>query len=190
MAGRLATSPFANAFFDRAVLAIAAVFALAAATYAASFDSRDTETQLLARQQALEPPQLWQVDALSQTGAVIGSVFVCADTNLRDTFTRTRAEVNGEMCKDATGPVMKENGWALRCVAHGHPFAVSASTVGDPQRDFRLNFGLTEIYYFPEGTNPPPVSVRQSRHFHRIGACPYGWRIGDQAKPGRKPRHA
>lgn len=185
MAGFLATS-----VFDRGVLAIAAMFALAAGIFAAGAGVTDTETQILDRQQAIDPPQLWLVDALTETGAVKASVFVCADTSLRETFVRTRAEVNGEVCKDTTAPVMKENGWALRCAAHGRPFAVSASTVGDPKQDFQLNFGLTQLYYFPTVTGPQRMSVRQSRHFRRIGACPVGWRIGDRARPGHKPRRA
>jgi hypothetical protein len=185
MARLLATS-----IFDRAVLAIAGVFALAACSFAASFDNGDTETKILARQQAIEPPQLWRVDALTETGEVRASVFVCADTALRETFVRTRAEVNGEICKDTTMPVMKGNGWALRCAAHGLPFAVSAATIGDPERDFHLNFGLTELYHYPTADAPRPMSARQSRHFRRLGACPAGWRIGDQAKPGKTPHRA
>lgn len=185
MAGFLVTSAF-----DRGVLGIAAMFALAAGIFAAGAGVPDTETRILARQQAIDPPQLWRVDALSETGAVKASVFVCADTALRETFVRTRAEVNGEPCKDTTEPVMKENGWALRCQAHGWPFAVSATTVGDPQQDFQLNFGLTQLFYVPAANDPPAMSVRQSRHFRRVGDCPYGWRIGDQAKPGRRPHRA
>jgi hypothetical protein len=183
MAGFLATS-----LFDRGVLAIAGMFALAAGIYAAGAGVSDTQTQILARQQAIDPPQFWRVDALGADGAVRASVFVCADTSLRETFVRTRAEVNGEPCRDTTPPVLKENGWTLRCQAHGWPFAVSATTVGDPQRDFRLNFGLTQLYYVPTAADPPAMSVRQSRHFRRVGDCPMGWRIGDQARPGRKPR--
>ena len=185
MAGILATS-----LFDRGVLGIAAMFALAAGIFAAGAGTPDTETRILARQEAIDPPQLWRVDALGPTGAVKASVFVCADTSVRETFVRARAEVNGEICKDTTPPVLKDNGWALRCQAHGWPFAVSATTLGDPRQDFRLNFGLTQLYYVPTAADPPAMSVRQSRHFRRIGACPAGWRIGDQARPGQKPRRA
>lgn len=185
MARNLATS-----VFDRGVLAIAAVFALAAASFAADFESQDTETKILARQQATDPPQLWRVDALSETGAIQAAVYVCADSSLREAFSRTRAEVNGEMCEDTTSPMVKPNGWALRCYAGGRQFAVSAATVGDLQHDFRLDFGLTEIHFFPGLGDPRPISVRQSRHFLRMGACPVGWRSGDQAKPGHRPHRA
>src|SRR4051812_6337982 len=117
MAGILAT-----AVFDRAVLAIAGMFAIAAGSFAAGLEGPDTETRILARQQALDAPQLWRVDALAPADAVKASVFICADTAVRESFTRTRAEVNGETCKDTTPPVLKDNGWALRCQAHGWPF--------------------------------------------------------------------
>jgi len=178
---------FATSMFDRGVLAIAALFALAAGSLAAGMDTQDTETRILNRQQLIEPPQLWRVDALSETGGVKASVFVCADTSLRETFVRARAEVNGEICKDTTSPDMRENGWALRCSADGRPFAVSASTIGDPTRDFRLDFAITELYFAPTPGDPQPAHARQSRHFRRVGQCPAGWRIGDQAKPGHRP---
>jgi hypothetical protein len=146
------------------------------------------EAKILARQAAIDPPQLWRVEALGETGAVRDAVYVCADTAVRETFTRTRAEVNGFPCRDTTSPKIANHGWALLCVAQGMPYAVSASTIGDPARDFRLNFGLTQISYDPALLGR--VTVRQSRHFQRVGACPAGWRIGDQAKPGKTPHRA
>jgi len=178
----------ATSWFDRGVLAIAALFALAAGIFAAGAQVPDTETRLLARRQAIDPPQLWRVDAIGPDGAVTASVFVCADTWLRESFVRTRAEVNGTPCRDTTSPVVKPNGWALSCVADGRPFAVSAATFGDPLSDFRLDFALTPLkFIYPPPAHWPPT-VRQLRHFRRVGACPSGWRIGDQAKPGRHPR--
>jgi hypothetical protein len=168
------------------LLALALALGLAACQ-----GGQTTESQLLARQQALDPPQLWLVQVVDpKTAAVKGSVFVCADTNLRETFVRARAEVNGRLCRDTTAPISKANGWVLSCMANGQPFAVSAATFGDPERDFRLDFALTPLDFI----YPPParrsVTVRQLRHFRRFGACPRGWRIGDQAKPGRRPHHA
>jgi hypothetical protein len=153
-----------------------------------------TQNEILTRQQALDPPQLWRVEAIGRDGAVQSAVYVCADTNLRETFTRTRAEVNGQLCKDSTDPIMRPNGWALSCQVNGRPFGISATTVGDLQKDFRLDFELTELYpgyhhYLLSG-DPAPVTASQIRHFLRMGPCPSGWGIGDQAKPGRRPRKA
>lgn len=147
-----------------------------------------TETTLHARQQMVDPAQLWRVEVLGDAGAVRDAVYVCADAPLREAFARARAEVNGKACRDITSPLVKPNGWVLRCVADGRPFAVSAATVGDLEHDFRLNFGLTELVYFRTADTPSPITVRETRHFLHMGPCPAGWRIGDQAKPGHRPR--
>lgn len=163
-------------------LAILALFALAACNI-----GQETQTEILARQQTLDPPQLWLVQVVGDRGAVQGSVFVCADTALRDSFGRARAEVNGRPCRDTTSLVIKPNGWSLSCEVGDRPFAVSTAAIGDPQQDFRLDFALTSLDYFTPALNREPLTVRQSRHFRRFGECPAGWRIGDHAKPGRRP---
>jgi hypothetical protein len=170
---------------------LAALALLIALGLAACDDNRDTQARILARQQAIDPPQLWLVQVVDPKGGQVkGSVFVCADTGLRETFVRARAEVNGRTCRDTTAPISKANGWALSCVAGGQPFAVSAATFGDPDRDFRLDFALTPLDFVYPPPLHPPTTVRQLRHFRRFGACPAGWRIGDQARPGRRPHHA
>ena len=148
----------------------------------------NTETTLVARPQAIDPPHLWRVEVIGETGAVRTAIYVCADTPLREAFVRARAEVNGKTCTDITSPVVKANGWVLRCMADGHPFAVSAAAVGDLQHDFRLDFGLTQLLLFRSADDAAPITVREARHFLRMGPCPPGWRIGDQAKPGHRPR--
>jgi hypothetical protein len=151
---------------------------------------RATQSELLARRQALDPPQLWRVEVIGRDGAVQAAVYVCADASLRESFTRTRAEVNGQICKDTTYPFMQSNGWALSCQVNGRPFGISATTVGDLKNDFRLDFGLTELYHYRTPKDPKPLTASQVRHFLRMGPCPSGWSIGDQAKPGRKPHNA
>lgn len=144
-----------------------------------------TTTRILARQQAADPPQLWLVQVLDGRSKPAPAVFVCADTALRDSFVRARAEVNGRPCEDTTRPLLKEREWVLSCRVHGRAFTVSASTLGDLDRDFRLNFALTPLF-----DKASVGTVSQSRRFRMMGACPAGWRVGDQAKPGRRPRHA
>lgn len=143
---------------------------------------RATETQIRVRQQTIDPPQLWLVQVVGDRGGATASVFVCADSSLREAFVRARAEVNGAPCLDTTPPVVRANAWSLRCEAKGEAYAVSTTTYGDLTQDFRLNFALTPIAHVP-GVE----TVRQTERFRRIGACPGGWRIGDQARPGRKP---
>jgi len=152
----------------------------------AACDTRgDTTSQILARQRAIDPPQLWLVQVIAAKPTQPAAVFVCADTSLRESFVRARAEIDGQVCQDTTTPILKEHEWVLSCRAHGRGFAVSASTVGDLDRDFRLNFALTPLF------NKTSVgTVSQSRRFRLVGACPAGWRIGDQAKPGHKPHRS
>jgi hypothetical protein len=166
-------------------LALLALLGLAACDL-----GRATQSEILARQQAIDPPQLWRVEVIGRDGAVQAAVYVCADTTLRETFTRTRAEVNGQLCEDTTYPNMRPNGWVLSCQVNGRPFAISATTFGDLQKDFRLDFVLTEQYHYRTPTDPDPLTASQVRHFLRMGPCPSGWSIGDQAKPGRPPRRA
>lgn len=141
--------------------------------------------QVMARQQAIDPPQLWLVQVIAAKPPPAAAVFVCADSALRDSFGRARAEINGQPCEDTTPPLLKEREWVLSCRAHGRGFTVSSSTLGDLDRDFRLNFAITPLF------NKASIgTVSQSRRFRLIGACPAGWRIGDQAKPGRTPHRA
>ena len=144
----------------------------------------------VARQKAIDPPQLWLAQVLGEGGKIKGSVFICADSPVREGFSRARAELNGQPCGDATSPRVKPNGRSLRCTAHGRSYTVSSVTVGDLQQDFLVNFALTEQTYFGVADAPPPRSVRQIRRFQHVGACPMGWRIGDQARPGRRPHTA
>jgi hypothetical protein len=133
---------------------------------------------------ALPPPggpsQLWQVDLVGASGKPEATVLACVDDALREQFLLTRAKVNGRACYDITPPVEKSRGWRLRCQTQGRWFEISSSATGDETHDFTLDVAMTPV--FPElGT------VRQVRRFRRLGACPVGWRIGDQAKPGEKP---
>jgi hypothetical protein len=169
-------------WFQAASGAAALVMGLAACHAAPA-----TADRLIARQKAIDPPQLWLAQVLGEAGTVKGSVFVCADTALREGFTRARAEIDGHPCVDSTSWRVKPNGWTLRCNASGRQWSESSVTVGDLQQDFVVDFALTESWVF---NNDTPQSVRQMRRYRHIGACPTGWRIGDQAKPGRRPHSA
>jgi hypothetical protein len=148
---------------------------------------QEADTPVAVSQAAADPPQLWLVQVVDPKGAIKRSVFVCADAAVRETLLRARAEVNGKRCKDETPNYVKENGWALRCVAGRQPFAVSSTTIGDLRQDFQFDFTLTPIDFLTPQLEHKSGAVRQVRHFRRIGLCPSGWRIGDHAKPGRRP---
>lgn len=150
------------------------VFSLAALLLAACDRGPGTSDQLLARQQALDPPRMWRIATLDAAGEVRGVSFVCADTPLSQTFARLQAEVEGTPCRTVSGPVVQAGLSTLRCAAQGQSFAISSRIEGDPSRDFRLDVTVT-----PLGHELGPG--REIRHFQRLKACPAGWRIGDQA---------
>jgi len=139
--------------------------------------------RILARSQAADPPQLWLVQSVNPAGAATSATFVCADARLRDAFGRTRAEVDGAPCRDVTPPLMQNRQWALRCQARGRLFALSARTLGDVTEDFRLEVALTPLMSPARGE-----PMREAHRFRHVGACPTGWRAGDQARPGQRPR--
>jgi len=134
----------------------------------------DTAAQLLARQQVVDPPRLWRIEALGDRGKVEGVSFVCADTLLRQTFVRIHAEVDGTPCRTTSGPVTRDGLSTLRCATQGRSYAISSQTAGDPTRDFRLAVTVTPL---DRDLGPG----RQIRRFQRLGPCPSGWQVGDQA---------
>jgi len=134
----------------------------------------DAATRLLARQQVVDPPQLWRIEALGGSGEAAGVSFVCADTPLSQTFVRIHPVVEETPCRTTSGPVA-EAGWStLRCTAEGRSYVFSSRTDGDPTRDFRLAVTVT-----PLSRELGPT--RQVRRFQRLGPCPASWRVGDQA---------
>jgi len=148
----------------------------AAALLAGCAKSEDTAQRMLARQQAIDPPQLWQVERLAANGAAAETTYVCADTAMRQGFVRARGEVDGAPCQPTAREVVKPGMSALRCEAKGRSYVFSTQTRGDPARDFLLTVAVTPL------DRAIGQGSRTSR-FRRIGPCPGGWRIGDEAAP-------
>jgi hypothetical protein len=149
-------------------------------TLSACDAAQTPEAQAAAADAPGGPSQLWQVDVIGEDGKPSATALACVDDALREQFMMARAKVNGRKCMDITPPGQKARGWMLRCQTGGRWFNLSSAATGDETHDFTLDVAMTPV--FPElGT------VRQVRRFRRIGACPPGWRIGDQARPGEKP---
>jgi hypothetical protein len=159
-----------------AFAASAGVAALLVALVAGPLEDAGPSTaRIQARLMAVDPPQLWRAEALSPSGAVLAATYVCADTPLASTFVRGLPEINGEPCRVSGPVVLKPKLFAARCEAFGRRFAVSAATVGDLTRDFRMDFALAAL-------EAPGTTARQIVRYTRLGTCPSGWTIGEQAR--------
>jgi len=144
-------------------------------------DGMSADARLAARQAKIDPPRLWLAESLGPTGAVTRTLDVCADRGLREGFARAQPEVNGEPCRAISPTVSKPGLYALRCEAMGQSFAVTVTSQGDPQRDFRVRYALTPL---DRGRGPFVQTIR----YRVLGACPEGWKIGDQARPDGRRR--
>ena len=136
----------------------------------------DTAARMLARQQAVDPPQLWLVEPLDAKGAAQGPSYVCADTRMSEGFARTRAEIDGAPCQPTAREVVKPGMAALRCEAGGRSFAFTTASRGDPSRAFELTVAVTPL-------DRSLGRASRTTRFRRLGACPAGWRIGDERAP-------
>lgn len=140
----------------------------------------DPESRLRSEIARLDPPSLWRVETLDPAGAPSAALLVCADAAMRDGFRRANAEVDGRACLTLSGAVDRPGLYASRCMLGGRRYAVSVAQDGDPSADFTATFTFAAL----DGSD---VRARQIRRFRRIGPCPAGWRIGDQAPPGGPP---
>ncbi len=159
------------AIFGAAALGAASLLALA-------WPTLDTTARIEAQQAAIDPPRLWSAEVVS--GAQPAQVFICADSVIRDGFSRTIADVNGELCLSDKVSATRDS-YVTYCSASGRRYAVSLRTEGDRNRDFKATFSLHTL-------EAPVVSAWQVRRYRLIGACPVGWKIGDQSKPSKPPR--
>jgi len=157
-----------------AATALPPAFLAAVLLLAACERGPSTEAQLLARQQAVDPPSLWLMEDKENAGAraIQGSAWVCADTPMRQTFGKTNAEIAGAPCNDTVPPVVRPGFAAHRCEAGGRRYAITSQTVGDLARDFRLTVMVTPL-------SADLGAAQTVRHYRRLGACPAGWRVGD-----------
>lgn len=146
---------------------------LAAALLSGCDRAAETSARLTARQLALDPPQLWSIQPLGPTA--VPATYLCADTPMREGFARTRTEIDGAPCRPTARPVERPGLSALKCESGGRSYAFSSMTRGDLARDFELTVAITPL-------DPALGPARTTRRFRRLGACPTGWRIGDEGQ--------
>jgi hypothetical protein len=153
---------------------------LVAVALAACRGGPDTESRLLARQQTLDPPALWLLEDFDAAGRRQSAAFACADGPMRQTFARIHAEVAGTPCRDISLPVVRPGLTTERCEVDGHIYVFTTQAAGDQAQDFRLTVTVTPI-------GGESGLGRETRHYRRMGACPAGWRVGDEANALAKP---
>lgn len=149
------------------------VFLLSALALAGCGGQDRLQTRLEAQQAAIDPPALWRVEAVGPDGAVAATQ-ICADTRLREGFSRARAEAEGQVCVPAPDYVDGVDA-PLTCFLGASRFLIRTYRMGDPTRDFTV---LTVVRQM-DGARQ---RVEQRLRFVRQGACPTGWIIGQQAR--------
>jgi hypothetical protein len=126
------------------------------------------------RQAAADPPELWRVEALGSatSGERPPSVEICADTYLREGFSRPLAEVQGLPCTPAGDPIQTKDGLLRRCTVGTATLLVRTRSEGDAD-NFTVELRVTTL-----GAGPSVTAV-QTRRYTRIGSCPPGWKVGE-----------
>ncbi len=157
----------------RSILTVCLLLALAACGQAKGRKAPETA--------GIAPPSLWRVEIVEDSGGQTGAVEVCANPEMISSFSRVEASIAGQPCvpygKPATDTAAEHVG---RCQANGQRFGLYTSTKGDLASDFTVRFALQPL-------QADIGKVVQARRYHRLGACPAGWKAGDQAKAGGTP---
>jgi hypothetical protein len=142
--------------------------------------STRTERFWAARQEAVDPPQLWSVEAVpAQAGW--RPVLVCADRAMRQGFARPLPAVGTAQCDPVEDDARTEGGvYTVRCDLNGRRFGVSSVVTGDVTRDFVARYQVTDLAGFMATRTRAASEAVQSRRYRKLGACPAGWTIGDR----------
>lgn len=133
------------------------------------------------KDRSLAPPSLWRVEVVEDSGGKTGAIDVCAHPELISSFSRVEPRVNGEDCRPY-GKAAKDSAdeHVSRCEAGGARYGLYVTTTRKTPDDFTVRFALQPL-------QAAGGKVVQARRYHRLGACPAGWKAGDQGKSGGPP---
>ncbi|PIB93340.1 hypothetical protein [Caulobacter sp. FWC2] len=130
---------------------------------------------------AIPPPSFWRVEIVEDSGGQTGAVEVCANPEIFAAFSRAEPRIAGQPCEPYGKPATDTpTDYTGRCEANGQRYGLYVSTKGDRASDFTVRFALQPL-------QADIGTVVQARRYHRLGACPAGWKAGDQAKIGGGP---
>jgi hypothetical protein len=125
-----------------------------------------------------EAPALWSIETQG-AGQAHKIVEICADAQVRRSFSQSVPEANGKPCRlVGRQPVQKDELFATRCRIGDDLFTVHAVSTGDVDRDFVVDTTI-------ETDTRGPLRFEQTLHFRKLSdRCPAGWAVGDSGSPG------
>ncbi len=144
----------------------------------AGCDQRATQTDAA---KPFAPPSFWRVEVVEDSGGQTGAIDICAHPELISGFSRVEPSVNGQPC-ETYGKVAKDTAdeHIERCEAGGLRYGLYITTMRKSADDFTVRFALQPL-------QAAGGKVVQARRYRRLGACPAGWKQGDQGKAGGPP---
>lgn len=154
----------------RSMLIVVAVAGCCIANVACDNSIANTEASIRARKAKLDPAELWSVEALNSPTRS-KAVLICADREVRDGFVQAIPMVGDRGCVRLGNVVSTAHGASYRCVLNDRQFAVWSERHGDLRRDFVAKARVESL--------EDHSAYAQTLHFHRVGACPTGWNVGD-----------
>lgn len=150
----------------RIVCGLLAVLCLAAC------DREAGERRWRERQEAVDPPQLWSVEALDASAGV-RPVRICTDTQMRTGFLKPAPVVADRPCVLSQKPVEHGGQTINRCDLDGDTYMIISDVKGDTARDFTVSMSVSAVI----GDGP---GYSQNRRYKLVGPCPAGWKLGDR----------
>jgi hypothetical protein len=137
----------------------------------------------IARQAAIDPPELWSAEVLPvQPG--VAAVTLCTDSRIREGLARPALMLAQSPCRPVGEPVKTETGEVQRCVSNGEAWMATSRVTGDRTSDFTATLKAVAI-------NDDNARFEQVRRFRKLGACPEGWAIGETTdQSGQRHRPA
>ena len=127
-------------------------------------------------QPAAVPAELWSIEVMDGDKAV-SRTDICADSQIREAFTRPAPSIGGQTCVRGHEPIEKDGVYSARCHVASQVYRVGAVTKGDTSRDFTVEMAVAA-----QGLTGP--TFEQVRRYRILGPCPAGWTVGDSAAPG------
>jgi hypothetical protein len=138
---------------------------------AACGGSERAKVRYKARQDAVDPPQLWSIEVVPAP-AGIHPIQICTDTRMRQGLARPGPMAGDQPCKPTGAPIDTPTSHVQRCSLNGEAWVSTATLTGDLQRDYTAALATSPL-------SDDTGGYRQTRRYRHLGPCPDGWAIGE-----------